>query len=122
MRSRLRLEGGCPSDRHCVLGARHISAFQICGACTQAMGLKPKSRPVAKPKQDALEIADLMRKARGNDMEGAAEPPAEAADHMPGLGFHAGSAAAPSQMCLGTLSMHEAPVYMQQSSGCLRHH
>lgn len=67
------------------------------------MGLKPKSRPVAKPKLDAMEIADLMRKARGDDVEGAAEPPAEAADHMPGLGFHAGSAAVPSQIRLGTL-------------------
>lgn len=55
------------------------------------MGLKPKSRPVAKPKLDASEMADLMRKARGNDGEAAAEPAGEAVDHMPGLGFHAGS-------------------------------
>ena len=80
------------SGSHGMLGRKGMQrgAAAMCSHMPQAMGLKPKSRPAAKPKLDEAEMADLMRKARG---EGEEEPtmgegaPADAADHMPGLGF-----------------------------------
>ena len=58
-----------------------------CYNLSQALGLKPKKRKVAQqPHLSEEELAELMRKARG---DGGAEPPSteDAADRMGGLGF-----------------------------------
>ena len=53
----------------------------------QALGLQPKKRKVAQqPQLSPAELAELMRKARG---EGEEEPavPGEEADRVKGLGY-----------------------------------
>lgn len=53
----------------------------------QALGLAPKKRKVAQqPQLSPEELADLMRKARGNEDDGPAAAD-ENADRMGGLGF-----------------------------------
>ena len=53
----------------------------------QALGLQPKKRKVAQqPQLSPAELAELMRKARGEDEDEPAAP-GEEADRVKGLGF-----------------------------------